>query len=204
MEKLEKWKQEQIVKKIRAGAVFIYPTDTVYGIGCTVYNSEAVDRIFKIKGRSENKSFPILATADQVRELTDLGHAEQAAARDHWPGNLTMVLKLKEQGELDSRLIRDEQVALRVPDLAPLLELLEETGPVVGTSANFSGSPAAAGLEDVSAHLLSEVDLVLGESRGLGKPSTVAGWNASEKKWEIYREGELAEEQLVESVEDIV
>ncbi len=201
MERLEDWEKKQIVEKIRDGAVFIYPTDTVYGIGCSVYNSEAVGRVFNIKDRPEDKSFPILATSKQVHELSNMRGAEQAVASDHWPGNLTLVLELKSTNDLDSRLIRNGQVALRVPDLPPLLDLLEQTGPIVGTSANLSGSPAAARLEDISAHLLTEVDLVFGEKQGSGRPSTVAGWDPAAKRWEVYREGELAEEQLIESVE---
>ncbi len=191
---LEDWQSEQLVEGIEGGAVIIFPTDTVYGIGCTINSSSGIDRVYRIKGRSEDKPFPVLATKKQAAEIASFSSRERRAIKQFWPGNLTLVLRTEEK--IDNRLVKQGKIALRVPDLTPLLKLLEASGPLVGTSANISGDPAPRRLEAVAPLLLKEVDYVLGVSSGSGQPSTVAGWNGKESSWEVFREGEIGTEEL--------
>ncbi len=195
-EKLPDWQRRQLIEKIKQGGVFIYPTDTGYGLGCSIYNAVAIKTVFKIKNRSPEKTVPVLARKQQVKELTGLTEAEKKAMERFWPGALTLVMKARHPGQLDSHIVREGTVALREPDLKELLDLLAKTGPIVGTSANIAGEPMPRRLEDVHPQLLREVDFVLGDTRGEGTSSTVAAWNDGAKEWRICREGPISKKQL--------
>lgn len=139
---LASWEHDQLSKRIRDGAVFIYPTDTCYGLGCSIDSPEAIDAVFDIKGRDESKTVPVLLTADQVKTLAAVCPVEERAMERFWPGGLTLALDARNPDSLDPRLLREGTVAVREPDVAPLIELIEEAGPIVGTSANLSGRPS--------------------------------------------------------------
>src|SRR5438132_13260445 len=76
---------------IKSGEILVFPTDTIYGIGCDPYNDRAVERIFAIKGRNEKKPLPVLAysTAD-AEKIVSLGDAGRVLAKKYWPGSLTI------------------------------------------------------------------------------------------------------------------
>src|SRR5215212_7510364 len=77
---------------VKNGGVVVYPTDTIYGIGCDPYNDLAVKRIFTIKGRDEKKPLPVLAYSMQNAErIVSLGRTGRTLAEKYWPGALTIV-----------------------------------------------------------------------------------------------------------------
>ncbi len=194
--KLKEWEQKQLVERIKKGKIFIYPTDTGYGLGCSIYRSGSIEKIFKIKDRPAEKTVPVLCSENQARKLAIFSEPERSAARRFWPGALTLVLKAKQPQEMDSRIIRNGKLALREPGLEPLVELIERSAPIVGTSANLSGRPMPSRLEDLDPELVGEVDFVLGEARGEGESSTVAGWSKEDSEWKIFREGPVKKSEL--------
>ncbi|MFP4686914.1 MAG: L-threonylcarbamoyladenylate synthase [bacterium] len=202
-EKLKDWERQQLVEKIKGGAVFIYPTDTGCGIGCSIYCSGAIESVFMMKQRDPEKTVPVLLHHSQVDELASVDAVEREAMNNFWPGVLTLVLKAKNPGELDPHIVRNGTLALREPGLQGLVDLLKECGPVVGTSANIAGQPMPRRIEDVNPQLLQQVDFVLGDAEGQGQSSTVAAWDSSKKEWQIYREGPVTEAQLTALVEVI-
>ena len=118
----------------------VFPTDTVYGIGCDPYNENAVKSIYKIKNRSTTKVFPILGFSK--KELSEIAFFDDRAnkiAEKYWPGEITLVLKLKDE-KLRSILNLDKKIAVRVPNNECILSILKECKLIVGTSANISGS----------------------------------------------------------------
>lgn len=195
-DELEDWQQEQLIERVRNGSVFIYPTDTCYGIGCSIFSSEAIDRVFQLKGRDDDKPVPVLTHPSDVDELADVSDVERQAMDTFWPGALTLVMTARNPNKLDNRVLRSGTIALRTPDVPPLVSFLEETGPIVGTSANLSGKPSPSRLSDVHPELLQDVDFVLGETEGEGESSTVAEWKADDNKWIIHREGPVTRDEL--------
>ncbi len=195
---MKKWENKQVIKQIKEGKVFIFPTDTVYGIGCSIDSVEAINNVYQIKGRKETNPVPVLVTRKQVLNLARTEKLEKMAIEQFWPGNLTLILGAKEPGELDERLIADGKIALRQPDFQPLLELIAECGPLVGTSANISGEPAPTAEDEISGFLLREVNFILGGKEGSGAPSTVAELNEESGNWKIHREGEIDLAELPE------
>lgn len=193
---MEDWQEAQLVEKVKNGAVFIYPTDTCYGLGCSIYSTEGIDAVYRIKGRDPEKTVPVLADPGNVQDLASPNPVEKKAMEQHWPGNLTLVMNADKSDQWDPRLIQQGTIALRSPGLEPLRDFLSRVGPIVGTSANISGKSAPATLEDVHPQLLAEVDFVLGDYGGEGESSTVAQWDGSTATWVIHRKGPVSIDQL--------
>jgi len=131
-------KTSQIIQK---GGVVVFPTDTVYGIGCNPYNRNSVKKIYEIKSRDKIKSLPVLAySLDIVKEITCIDPFTEKIIKKYWPGPLTLILKLTDE-KLKKSLKLDKKIAVRIPDSKCTLKLLEKSGLLVGTSANISGNP---------------------------------------------------------------
>jgi tRNA threonylcarbamoyl adenosine modification protein (Sua5/YciO/YrdC/YwlC family) len=127
--------KNETVERLVNGEVVVVPTDTVYGIAALVNSREAVEMIYKLKGRGHDKPLVILGAN---REMLDQFVMQWGEV--DWPGAVTLVVKCKKvpewvNGGLDT-------VGLRVPDHDGLRAVLEIVGPVVATSANVSGDDA--------------------------------------------------------------
>ena len=130
-------KTSQIIEK---GGVAVFPTDTVYGIGCNPYNVNSVKKIYEIKSRDEIKSLPVLAySLDIVKEITIIDKFTEKIIKKYWPGPLTLILTLTDQ-KLKESLKLQNKIAIRIPDSKCTLKLLEKCKLLVGTSANISGN----------------------------------------------------------------
>jgi len=175
---------------VRGGGVILYPTDTVYGLGCDAFNGVAIGRIFAIKRRSEYR--PALVLIGN-RSMLDALVAEvpPLAARligRFWPGPLTIVLRSRDN--LHPLLTGGAgKVGVRMPDHDFCRRLLEETGvPIVSTSANISdakGPQDAGGLRSQFGDL---VDLFIDAGPPVSViPSTVV--DVSDGSLTIVREG---------------
>jgi L-threonylcarbamoyladenylate synthase len=144
---------------VRAGGVAIFPTDTVYGIGCDAASEAAVERIFAAKRRPLYK--PLSLHFAEVEEL--LAYATRTpllerAARAFLPGPLTLIVA--RPASLGSFVTRGlETVGLRVPKHALCSAILRATGPLAATSANLSGNPAYTGTGLVAG--LPDADVVV-------------------------------------------
>ena len=131
---------EKTCQVIKKGGIAIFPTDTVYGIGCNPYNINAVKKIYEIKSREKIKSLPVLAySLDIVKEITCIDSFTEKIIKKYWPGPLTLILKLTDK-KLKKSLKLDKKIAVRIPDSKCTLKLLEKCGLLVGTSANISGN----------------------------------------------------------------
>ena len=127
------------VKSVRNGGVIVFPTDTVYGLGCDPYNKDAIKKIYKIKKRESSKLFPILAySKENLSDIVVFDEKSNKIAEKFWPGQVTLVLKLKDR-EIGKSMNIQDKIAVRVPDNKCALALLKECKLLVGTSANISG-----------------------------------------------------------------
>ena len=125
------------IKKIKAGQIIVFPTDTVYGIGCDPYNKKAVLHLYEIKKREKTNAFPVLGLSKtELEKIADFNMLEEKIAEKFWPGQ---VLKVKDE-KIRKSLGLDKKIAVRVPDNQCVLSLLKECKLLVGTSANISGT----------------------------------------------------------------
>jgi L-threonylcarbamoyladenylate synthase len=157
---------------VRSGGLAIFPTDTVYGIGCDPSSEAAVERIFAAKRRLGSK--PLSLHFASVAELLDYAPGNELAARAAaaWlPGPLTLVVE--RPGRVGSFVTRGlATLGLRVPDHPVCSAVLAATGPLAATSANISGSPAYTGTQPVTE--LPEADVVVDDGpTKLGAESTI-------------------------------
>jgi len=127
---------------IKNGGLVVFPTDTVYGLGCDPRNPKAVQSVFRIKKRKESKYLPVLGySKEEISKIALFDDISIKIANRFWPGQVTLVLKLKDD-EIKNSMNLDDKIAVRVPDHLCALSLLKECKLLVGTSANFSGLPA--------------------------------------------------------------
>jgi L-threonylcarbamoyladenylate synthase len=148
---------------IDAGSIVVYPTDTVYGIGCDPFNDDSVLRLFKIKNRPLEKHLPILAS--NMGPLTNLVKITKEAnilINHFWPGQLTLILKLN-NNSLTSKYAFDNTVAVRIPDNLCITNLIQLTKNklLVGTSANLSSQSPFSNLQDIKTSNLKGYDAAI-------------------------------------------
>lgn len=160
---------------VRRGRLVVLPTDTVYGIGADAFDPAAVRALLKAKGRGRDMPPPVLiSAASTVNALVvDLPDHARALTERFWPGALTLVGRQQQSLQWDLGDTRGT-VAVRMPDDALALELLERTGPLAVSSANATGEPAATTAEEAQRQLGDSVSVYVdgGASPG-GEPSTI-------------------------------
>lgn len=165
---------ERAVEVLRRGSIILYPTDTVWGIGCDATNVEAVDRIYRLK-RSENKKSMLVlcASADMVVRYVNRAPGIAFEVMEMATTPLTAILP--GAAGVAPNLIPDEgTLGVRIPDHEFCRRMLRALGrPVVSTSANISGQPTAVGLQDVAQEIVDGVDFVV-NPRFEGKPTRKA------------------------------
>ncbi|HIW65938.1 MAG TPA: threonylcarbamoyl-AMP synthase [Candidatus Alistipes intestinipullorum] len=153
---------DRTVEVLRNGGIVLYPTDTVWGLGCDATNAEAVDRIYRLK-RSENKKSMLVlcASADMVVRYVDKAPAIAFEVMELATSPLTAILP--GATGLAANLIPDEgTLGVRIPDHEFCRRMLRAFGkPVVSTSANLSGEATPAGLQEVTREIVDGVDFVV-------------------------------------------
>ena len=131
---------EKAANIIGLGGIAVFPTDTVYGIGCNPYDKKAVKKIYEIKSRDTSKPFPILVYSKEIAEtIVSFDEFSEKIVKQFWPGPLTLILKSTDS-KLKETLNVNDKIAIRVPDHKCTLELLKKCNFLVGTSANLSGN----------------------------------------------------------------
>lgn len=181
---------EQAVACIQTGGVLAIPTDSFYALAVGIFQPAALERVLAIKGDRDHKPFPVLISDPSqlnplVNEVPDLA---KKLMQQFWPGLLTLVLKANSQM---APVLMSESgiIGVRQPNDSRVLELLKQTGPLTGTSANLTGQAPAQSVEEVIQQLGSEIDLILdgGQTPG-GQPSTVL---QVEPELRIFRQGNI-------------
>ncbi len=191
---------EKAAEIVKRGGLIVYPTDTVYGLGCDPFNRESVKRIFRVKGR-EDKGLPVLVSS--LREALRLAYFPRIAMKivgEHWPGQVTLVLKRKENAP-DYLGGDPTLIGLRMPCHALTLELVTMSGGyLVGTSANRSSLKPARTAAEAEKQLGRDVDLILdGGKTFFGKGSTVV--DISSEKLNFLRIGPVRKGQFRKLIE---
>src|SRR5688500_7163590 len=183
------------VHALRAGEIIAFPTDTLYGVGGDALSADAVRRVADAKRRDASKAMPVLlASAEAVMGVAaEWPHLAARLAAAFWPGALTIVVPAL--GHVPDGVRSNGTVALRVPGLAPLRELIAAAGrPLIGTSANLSGEPAALTAGEALRVLGAAVALVLDGGRVGGAPSTVVALDGDRLR--VLREGAVSRAAL--------
>ena len=188
---------EKASKIISQGGIVIFPTDTVYGIGCDPYNKASVEKIYKIKSRDIIKSVPILTySAEAAERIAQFDQLAKKIVKKFWPGPLTLILKVTDE-KIKRSLNLENKIAVRVPNHRCTLELLKKCNYLVGTSANISGDLPHTNPEECLEKMQNYDVFVDGGIITSNGESTIIEIENEEVK--IIREGSLTKEEILQS-----
>ena len=158
MEEAFEQEVERTVAALKAGKTILYPTDTIWGVGCDATNSRACDRVFEVKQRPASKSLIILV--DSAERLKDYVVDVPPIAYDliaHTTNPLSIVFA--QSKNLAKNISTDKSVCIRVVDNEFCKEVIRRLGkPITSTSANLSGQPTAMTYNDICEEIKAKVD----------------------------------------------
>ena len=177
----------EAVQALREGKVILYPTDTIWGLGCDATNPEAVKRIYEIKHRDDSKSLVLLACdldqiARYVKEIPsmaiDLVEVNDKPMTLIYPGAITY--PAPEEGQAPkayNTVAEDGSVGIRIPMMDFCVNMAQKLSrPIVSTSANISGQPSPRKFKDIPEEITSAVDYIVDpriEAHSTGEASQI-------------------------------
>lgn len=157
--KFEDIDAKEIVKRMKSGDIFIYPTDTIYGLGCNALKSGSVAEIRKIKRRDQNKPLSIIAPSKKW--IYDNFEIIKKSYIQTLPGPFTFILKMKNRCVARNVNPGGESLGVRIPYHA-FSRLVQRSGvPFVTTSVNYSGQKPIRNIEEIPKSILRRVDVVI-------------------------------------------
>ena len=179
---------------VKHGGIIVFPTDTVYGIGCDPFNEKAIEKIFHIKQR-RNKPLPVLCQSiDYARKLVEFNEILNKFALKFWPGPLTIVAPIKNHALPKLLTINSDLLGIRVPNNPLTIKLISACGGyLVGSSANISGKKSHSTYSEVISEL-NDFDAILANDLTGKLESTVI--QIKDGNLIILREGSITLTQL--------
>ncbi len=168
---------KQACKILQKGGIILYPTDTIWGLGCDATNSDAVKKIYEIKQRTDNKAMLVLVDSigriqSYVEQIPDIAW-DLVEMRDK---PLTIIYP-KARNFATNLLAKDGSIGIRVTNEAFSKKLCETfRRPIVSTSANISGQPSPANFSEITSEIKQAVDYVVSyrqEEKSKPKPSSI-------------------------------
>lgn len=178
------------VEVLRSGGVIIYPTDTVYGIGCSVFDTDAIRRIYQIKQQSEQKPFSFICSdLSHISEYARVSNAAFRTMKRLIPGPYTFLLPAARLKQLPKSMIsKRKTVGIRVPDNLICRMLVKELGhPVLSAGVTDADGGIIQDPDDIADLLGRRVDLMLAGEPSLLQMSTIIDF--TEDQPVVVREG---------------
>lgn len=172
----------ECIKVLFAGGIAVIPTDTVYGVVCRAADEQAVERLYNLKSREKKPGTVIAASIDQLVEL-GIKRRYLTAVNQFWPGAVSIEIPHdltylnQGTGRQAFRIVADEVLA----------DMLQQTGPLLTSSANQPGEPTSRNISEARDYFGDEVDFYLDGGRLEGKPSTLI--RIIDDAVEVLREG---------------
>jgi L-threonylcarbamoyladenylate synthase len=167
-------RKEEIIKKIKKGAIFIHPTDTIYGIGCNALNEEAVKKIRNLKDR-HNTPFSVWAPSREWIKR----NCKTSSNLDKWikelPGAYTLIAQLKNQNCVAPNVNPKEKQTLGIRIPAHWFhEIIEELNlPIITTSANKTGKTFMTSLDDLDSEIETDIEFIVYDGERKAGPSKI-------------------------------
>ncbi len=170
--------KEVILEVMKNGALFIHPTDTIYGIGCNAKEEEFVDEVREIKGRPESPFSVIAPSKDWIKKNCVVNEEVEKWLKK-LPGPYTLILKAK-NGVANNVAPGIDTLGVRIPDHW-FSKLVGELGlPVVTTSANKAGGDFMTSLESLDDEIKPKIEFVIYEDEKHGRPSKIVDLSGEE------------------------
>lgn len=168
---------KEILSKI-SNDIFVYPTDTIYGIGCDAENEKLVYKIRKIKNRDQK---PLSIIAPSKRYILENFIADDKKIDKYLPGQYTLILKKKKLDYL-KHVSENEFVGIRIP-AHPFTKIIQELNkPIVTTSVNLSGEKPANKISEINPRILKQIPILIDDGELSGIPSILIKDNKEIKR----------------------
>ncbi len=173
------------ISNLKKGKIILYPTDTIWGIGCDATNEEAIKKIYKIKNRDINKPFIVLVSdIEMLKKYVENLHPRIETLLYYHNRPLTIIYKKAKN--LPDILTGDKgSIAIRVIKEKVISKLIEKFGkPIVSSSANIAGEPFPRSYEEINQKIKKEVDYILPYKQNIPSdttPSVIAKYNRNGK-----------------------
>lgn len=186
-----------IIDKLNNGAVGIFPTDTVYGIGCNALDCKALEKLYNIKQRSLNKPINILVSSIEMAKkyIENINTIEKELMNCFWPGGLTIIFQ---KSHIIPNLLTAgfDTVGIRMPNNKVCLDIIDKFGfPLAMSSANISNKPPDNNLNSLMLDFSSKVDFIINDGELHNKiPSTIV--KVEDNKINILREGSICRSDI--------
>ncbi|NLV90611.1 MAG: threonylcarbamoyl-AMP synthase [Tenericutes bacterium] len=186
-----------IIDEIKSGNTVIMPTDTIYGIACDALNKKAVNKIYKIKKRDNNK--PLTLNLNKKKDITKYAYItnklEKEIIKKLMPGAITLLLKKKEY-VVDLISKNSEYIGVRIPNNKIVKEIIKKiNSPLVLTSVNISGEMPIIDLDDLNSEISNNIRCAIDVGIiNKGVESTIV--KVTNNKVEILREGKITKKQI--------
>ncbi|MGD8373247.1 MAG: L-threonylcarbamoyladenylate synthase [Candidatus Woesebacteria bacterium] len=163
----------EVADLIKNGAVGVIPTDTLYGIVASVHCKTAIERLYKIRKRDNNKAcIVIVSDSSQITDTDAWQTSHWQAVHQYWPGSVSIILPTTDK---TPKYLQhgDQAPPYRVPDYQDLRKLIKDSGPVIAPSANPQSLPPATSLQQAQDYFGDTVDFYVDGDVLDGSPSTL-------------------------------
>jgi L-threonylcarbamoyladenylate synthase len=166
-------RKQEILIQIKHGAVFIYPTDTIYGLGANALNHNAVKKVREAKDRSEMPFSVIAPSKEWIRENCEINEKVEEWL-EKLPGPYTLILRLK-NSEAVEHIVNNgmETIGVRIPKHWTTDIAKDISSPIITTSANLAGNAFMTSIETLDINVRNKVDFMINEGELKGQPSTL-------------------------------
>ena len=178
------------VQVLHSGGVIIYPTDTVYGIGCSIFNTKAIERVYQIKGEDRRKPFSFICSdLSHISEYAKVSNPAFRLMKHLIPGPFTFILPASRLKQLPKSLIsKRKTVGIRVPNNKICLQLVKELGhPILNASATAPNDELINDIDEIKQYFAKHVDVILDGGNSLLELSTVL--DLTDERPIVVREG---------------
>ena len=160
---------EDYQEQIKQGKIFIYPTDTIYGLGCDATNEQAVNKIKQLKGRDRNNPLSIIAPSfEWINENCKV----DIDLKKYLPGPYTIILN-KKNPQFLNHVCSLDNIGIRIPNSDFTKQVQKAGKPFITTSVNLSGQPFAKTIAEIPKEIKNKVDVVVDVGELNGQPSTL-------------------------------
>ncbi len=165
---------EKYLEKIIGGAVFVYPTDTIYGIGCNALDSGAVKKIRELKDRKDKAFSVIVPSKEWIMENCVVTDVAQEYIENDLPGPITLILELKNKDAVCKDVLgKETSIGVRIPKHWIRGFVKHLNVPIVTTSVNQTGKKPMTSVEDIDPEIKAKVSFIIDEGLLPGSPSKI-------------------------------
>ena len=205
--KLSNHEIAEISEEIKKGKIFVFPTETVYGIGTNAYNEESCKKIYEIKKRPNWKPLIVLISdIEMLKNLTEeINDIEKKLIEAFWPGPLTIIFQKNKNISISKYVSAGlDTIGVRMTDGEMIQKIIKKANvPIVAPSANLSGKTDGTKIQEIMDEIGNDIDGIIdiGDIYD-SNPSTLV--QVMDNQIKVLREGKISKEQLSEIAEVMI